>query len=247
MESSDYNINSVAKAFQLVDILSRKNGQMTVQMLAQKLDVSPSNVTRLLQTMQKAGYVEKSPKTNRYILSNKFYVTVCNMLNSNDFISKYEGAAYRVAERLKATVALNSLYRNNSVMLLRITGSGNDRLAGFKAGDMSPAYCSSSGKAMLSLMPREKLKDCIKDWELERFQTNTITDKEKLLEEIEKCRKKGYAEDREERYAGLVSISFAINEFMQPYAFTVIMSAGRSRELFYPKTTEYVAQCLRDV
>lgn len=80
MEKADYNIVSVTKALQLIDLLSRKNGQLSVQALAEKLDVSPSNVTRLLQTMRDAGFVEKSPKTNRYLLSNKFYVVTSNML-----------------------------------------------------------------------------------------------------------------------------------------------------------------------
>ena len=47
MEKADYNIASVTKALQLIDLLSRKNGQLSVQALAEKLDVSPSNVTRL--------------------------------------------------------------------------------------------------------------------------------------------------------------------------------------------------------
>ena len=109
MEKADYNIASVTKALQLIDLLSRKNGQLSVQALAEKLDVSPSNVTRLLQTMRDAGFVEKSPKTNRYLLSNKFYVVTSNMLYSNECIQKYLPVAQRVAAKLNATVALNSL------------------------------------------------------------------------------------------------------------------------------------------
>ena len=97
MEKADYNIASVTKALQLIDLLSRKNGQLSVQALAEKLDVSPSNVTRLLQTMRDAGFVEKSPKTNRYLLSNKFYVVTSNMLYSNECIQKYLPVAQRVA------------------------------------------------------------------------------------------------------------------------------------------------------
>ena len=143
MEKADYNIVSVTKALQLIDLLSRKNGQLSVQALAEKLDVSPSNVTRLLQTMRDAGFVEKSPKTNRYLLSNKFYVVTSNMLYSNECIQKYLPVAQRVAAKLNATVALNSLYGKNAVMLAR--AGGFSRTGDFSVGNMSPAYCSSAG------------------------------------------------------------------------------------------------------
>ena len=62
MKKTDYNIASIGKALQLIDLMSRKNGQLSVQTLAEKLDVSPSNVIRLLQTMADAGFVKKSRK-----------------------------------------------------------------------------------------------------------------------------------------------------------------------------------------
>lgn len=246
MEKADYNIASVAKAFQLVDLLSRRNGQLSVQDLAKRLNVSPSNVTRLLQTMQDAGYVEKSRKTNRYILGNKFYVITSNMMNSNDFIQKYLPVTHRIAEKLNATVTLNSLYEKNAVMLTRTIGFNNHRSTEFKAGNMTPAYCSSAGKAMLSLFPEHVLESYLQNWELEHFQSNTITNLSKLLAELELIRKNGYAMDREERYAGLISLSFALSEYAQPYAFTVIMPASRQRELFSPETISYIQKCLQE-
>ena len=51
--------------------------------------------------------------------------------------------------------------------------------------------------------------------------------------------------DREERYIGLVSVSFALTEFAQPYAFTTIMPASRQRELFSNETLSYIRKCLQ--
>ena len=227
MEKADYNIVSVTKALQLIDMLSRKNGQLSVQALAEKLDVSPSNVTRLLQTMRDAGFVEKSPKTNRYLLSNKFYVVTSNMLYSNECIPKYLPVAQRVAAKLNATVALNSLYGKNAVMLARAGGF------------------SSAGKVMLSTLSEHQMAVFWEGLEFEQFQSNTIMDAARLQRELEQIKRDGYAVDREERYIGLVSVSFALTEFAQPYAFTTIMPASRQRELFSNETLSYIRKCLQ--
>ena len=243
MEKADYNIVSVTKALELLDLLSRKNGQLSVQALAEKLDVSPSNVTRLLQTMRDAGFVEKSPKTNRYLLSNKFYVVTSNMLYSNECIQKYLPVAQRVAAKLNATVALNSLYGKNAVMLAR--AGGFSRTGDFSVGNMSPAYCSSAGKVMLSTLSEHQMAVFWEGLEFEQFQSNTIMDAARLQRELEQIKRDGYAVDREERYIGLASVSFALTEFAQPYAFTTIMPASRQRELFSNETLSYIRKCLQ--
>ena len=215
---------------------------MSVQALAQKLDVSPSNITRLLQTLRDAGYVEKSGISNHYILSNKFYVVANNLLSSNDCVQKYMSTAYRVSEKLSAGVAINSMQGNCSVVLFHVTGHF-ERIERF-IGNLVPAYCSSSGKAMLSQFSSEALANFVKDLEFERFRENTITDLKQLLQEVELAKKDGYAIDREERYAGVMSFSIPLTAFAQLYAFTVIMPSNRQRELFSSKTIEYVRSCI---
>lgn len=246
MTRADYTIASVSRAFQLIDFMSKKNGTLSVQMLAKQLDIAPSNVTRLLQTLQDAGYVEKSKQTNRYFLSNKFFVTTNRMLLSNDCIEKYSPAVYRAAEKLEAIVVINSMHGRNSVALFRVIGL-HTRIESLLIGGLVPAYCGSSGKAMLSQYSPEALADYMKDLEFEPFQANTITDAKSLLKELEIIRKNGYATDREERYAGLISLSIPLGNFSQPYAFTVIMPSNRRSELFAPKTLAYIRYCIQSV
>lgn len=242
MDRTNYNIASVAKAFQLIELLSQRNGQLGVQELAKKLDVSPSNITRLLQTMQEAGFVEKSKATNRYILSNKFYVITNNMLSHNDCVQKYFPIAQKVAAKLNATVALNSMYGKSAVMLAR--AGSIYRSEDFSIGHLRPAYCSSAGKAMLSTFSESQMSAFWRELEFEQFQNNTIMDENRLRQELEQIRQDGYAVDREERFIGLVSLSFALTEFAQPYAFTTIMPASRQKDLFSADTIAYIKKSM---
>ena len=166
------------------------------------------------------------------------------MLYSNECAQKYLPVARRVAEKLKATVALNSLYGKSAVMLAR-AGSfcGSEE---FNVGNLRPAYCSSAGKAMLSTLSETQLAEYWTGLEFERFQRNTIMEGDRLCREPEQIRKDGFATDHEERYIGLVSVSFALHEFAQPYAFTTIMPASRWAELTADSTIAYIRKNLRD-
>lgn len=122
---------------------------------------------------------------------------------------------------------------------------GFSRTGDFSVGNMSPAYCSSAGKVMLSTLSEHQMAVFWEGLEFEQFQSNTIMDAARLQRELEQIKRDGYAVDREERYIGLASVSFALTEFAQPYAFTTIMPASRQRELFSNETLSYIRKCLQ--
>ena len=116
----------------------------------------------------------------------------------------------------------------------------------FSVGNLRPAYCSSAGKVKLSTLSEQQMAVFWEGLEFEQFQSNTIMDAGRLQRELEQIKRDGYAVDREERYIGLVSVSFALTEFAQPYAFTTIMPASRQRELFSNETLSYIRKCLQE-
>ena len=245
---TNYNVSSVSKAFQLIDLLAPQNGQLSVQSMAKKLDVSPSNVTRLLQTMCDAGYVEKkNSKASPYVLSSKFYLIANAMLNSNECVKKYLPLTYKVAEKFNAVVNLNALYEGKAVMLTT-TAFLYNRTIDFMIGTTSPCYSGSAGKAMLSLFNEQILDRMLAAMDFEKLQRNTVNSLAELHEELARIRQSGYAMDREETFLGVVSLSFPILDSNgKPHAFSVIMPANRKKELFAPSTIEYVKEKIDEI
>ena len=167
------------------------------------------------------------------------------MLSHNDCVQKYFPIAQKVAAKLNATVALNSMYGKNAVMLVR--AGSIYRSEDFSTGHLRPAYCSSAGKVMLSTFSELQMSAFWRELEFEQFQSNTIVDERRLQQELGQIRQDGYAVDREERFIGLMSLSFPLTEYAQPYAFTTIMPASRQRELFSTDTIAYIKKSLNEV
>lgn len=86
-------------------------------------------------------------------------------------------------------------------------------------GERAQMYCTGLGKAMLSYMGEQEIKDYLEHQELEAFTENSITDKDKLYEELVRTRQRGYAIDDMEHEFGIKCISMPIlNRSKKVYA-----------------------------
>jgi len=77
-----------------------------------------------------------------------------------------------------------------------------------KVGGTAPAYCVSSGKAMIAF-DEERLEQVINEG-LKAFTPLTIVDSNKLRKECEKIRKRGYAINRGEYRTGVTGVAAPI-------------------------------------
>lgn len=64
---------SLTKGLQVLEALAKSEGPRGVSELARELDLTKSNVHRLMQTLILSGYVNKDEATDRYELSSKIW------------------------------------------------------------------------------------------------------------------------------------------------------------------------------
>ena len=239
MQKRDDGIASARKVLQIIDIMSGRNGELSVTQLAGLLDCSVSSTNRFLSTMRAEGYVAKNSVTNRYYLTNRVF-TICNsMLYNNRTLQTLISLAHTLSRRYDVSVNINSMYGNTPIMLYRDTTLYNKDLD-FLIGGTAPAYCSSSGKAMLSLYSREELDAFFGELEITPYQHKTIT-KEALRKDIEQAAKKGYAVCLEEFVSGVFSMSFPFRDRMNDlYTITFITTMTDRKRI-------YTAEVIEDV
>ena len=66
-----------------------------------------------------------------------------------------------------------------------------------RVGRRTCPHCTAAGKVLLASLPPEELEQALPD-ELVRFTAHTITDRDRLVQELARVRRRGYAEAREE-------------------------------------------------
>ena len=77
-------------------------------------------------------------------------------------------------------------------------------------GARLPIYCTSQGKVFLAAMPHAEAEKLLRRQSMTQFTPHTVTDVDALLQEIEDCRRRGYAIENGEYKIGLRSISAPI-------------------------------------
>jgi len=107
-------------------------------------------------------------------------------------------------------------------------------------GERLPLYTGGSGNAILAYLPDEEIKRFIKEEKLISYTSNTITDPEKLLQNLKEIRKKGYAIAIGERVPDATTIGAPIFDFTSKVIASLTIS-GPSECITEEKITEFVS------
>ncbi|ESS04461.1 MAG: transcriptional regulator [uncultured archaeon A07HR67] len=78
-------------------------------------------------------------------------------------------------------------------------------------GDRRLLHCTGLGKSMLSCFPEHRVRETLDRRGMPAETDNTITDPERLLDELESVREQGYAVDEEEIQPGLQCVAAPVN------------------------------------
>jgi DNA-binding IclR family transcriptional regulator len=87
-------------------------------------------------------------------------------------------------------------------------------------GESFPLHCTANGKALLSLMPADKVAQMLRG-PLPRLTPKTIIHRAALLKSIEACRRTGIAVDNEEHTEGISALGTG---FLDPMGRAIALS-----------------------
>ena len=79
-------------------------------------------------------------------------------------------------------------------------------------GSHVPFHCTASGKTFLASLPKPERRRLVSVMRLERMTKNTITDPDRLLDELHEISRRGYALDDEEFMEGMVAIAVPVRD-----------------------------------
>lgn len=218
-------IQSVNRALDILFLYTNTEPRLGITEISKMLGLTKPTVHGLVQTLTKRGFLYQDEETRKYSLGLKIH-ELGSILSATLKINQVGGGpAYRLANSTNHMVRI-AIWDQNEI-LVTFNGIPGYQAAQYQQlGPRVPAYCSASGKAILSKLPPKKISKYLKETTLTPFTTKTITKTARLMKELEKAGKKGYAEDHEEYLPGLFCISAAIlDRSGSPYA-AISVSGG---------------------
>jgi DNA-binding IclR family transcriptional regulator len=114
------------------------------------------------------------------------------MLRSRNLSVEIQPFLHHVADRLEETTYLGMLVDGGLLNMEQVCGPHLIQHVGWQ-GRRTPFYCTSAGKVLAASLSSEELDYLFRTQDLTAFTQQTITQREKLLEELALVREQGYA------------------------------------------------------
>lgn len=198
-------ILSVAKAMELLQILSRAGRPLSLKELTDLCGYPKSTVFGLLTTMRLHDVVTQTPE-GKYTLGLRLFEYGRQVERAWDISWVARPYMEHLCRQTGASVMLSVCEGGSVITLDQVETRGSLRVVS-DTGSRLPIYCTSQGKVFLAHMSRSGAEALLRGQSLTQFTPHTITDIPSLLREAEACRANGYAIENGEYKIGLRSIS----------------------------------------
>ncbi len=201
-------VQSVERALYLLEILSEVGRPMTLSDISEKAGLNISTVHRLLHTLISHQFVQQDLNSGKYRLGLKVFEIGSKALYSLDIRQVARPDLQDLVDRCNETVNMAILEQGEVVYIEQVESSNMIKMFA-RVGSRGPAHCTGAGKVLLAYLDQEELSSVIKRG-LVRFTPKTITDPDKLIEELHTIREQGYSLDIEEMEEGVKCIAAPI-------------------------------------
>lgn len=202
-------LSSVRNAARLLKEFSYGNREIGVTELSRRLGIGKSTAHRLLHTLAEERLLERDSYTGAYRLGLAMYELGSVVSAHTDIHEACSPVIDELRNATRETVQVGVLDGREVVYVERRESPQAIRLFG-RVGHRNDAYCTSTGKVLLAFLPEERLEILLSDWDLRPHTPFTITDVDRLREQIALVRRRGWAEQINETEMGAASIAAPI-------------------------------------
>lgn len=195
-------IDSVEKAFRVLESFSAERPRMSVTEAAEAADLSRATARRVLLTFQRLGFAETDGRS--FGLTPRVLRFGFGYLSALPYWETAQARMRALADELRESCSMATLDGAEIVYVARVPAARSMSIT-LSIGSRLPAYATSMGRVLLAALAPRELDGLLADVRLERLTKNTITDAERLRAELHRVREQGFAVVDGEREEGVRS------------------------------------------
>lgn len=184
-------VNSLDKGFQILQAFCRDPRPHSLKDICRLSGLDKSAVQRFTHTLVTMGYLGKDERTRQYYPGVKI-LDLCYMYLCSDPLIDI-AAPYLLDAREEGGESINMGRRLglDVIYLVRLP-SRKGRVPQPLIGGRAPIYCTATGRAMLSALPREEAESILDACELKHVTPHTIVDRGHILDKLDAAKHTGY-------------------------------------------------------
>ena len=198
-------LKTVNLALVVLKMFTREKPSWGGRELAHEMDLNHTNLYRILETLERNGYVNKDPISKEYSLGFAVWELGTIFYEGLNIKKLINPVLEKLSERTGESVFLTILDDEEAVTLSVIEPKNKVKFS-VSAGSRAPLYVGATYRSILAFMPEDAIDKIIKP-KLAAYTERTMTDPADLLNELSTIREKGWAESQGEYTPDVVAIA----------------------------------------
>jgi DNA-binding IclR family transcriptional regulator len=202
-------VKSATRVTVILELLADVPDGMTLSEISETLNIPPSSMHALINTLLVKGYLLRDAASQRYKLGPKLPQITAIYQSHLDLISIASPFMDQLVSLTGESILLTRLDGNKITYLKVNPGLGMIKIIS-DVGTHLPAHACGSGKAMLAQLPDTEIDLIYPEEQFPIVLPNTIKTKQELRQSLQVVRQQGYAIDKEEAEPGVWAMASCI-------------------------------------
>lgn len=207
-----YPIKVLLNMSSVLDCFIEENNPLKLTDLEEKLDIYPSTIHRILDTLRYLGYIEHVTDSEKYQLGIKCLELGMSKLSQIEIIKEASSYLDKLSLESNENVYLGILYDGFVIYQAKKEAPRRVKVV-THVGTRAHVHCTALGKALIAFLDKVEREKIYKKIGLPKLTKNTITDKDLFEKEITKVRQQGFAIDDEENEYDIKCIAAPIRDY----------------------------------
>jgi DNA-binding IclR family transcriptional regulator len=205
-------VSSLEKGLRVLYAFRRAGASLGLREIAEETGLHVSAAQRFTHTLHRLGYLAKDKRTKRYRLAPKLLDFSFTYLRADGLAECAAPHMIELAEQCDETINLSQLEGTDTICVSRMPRRGVRSPSGV-VGARRPAFCTSSGRAMLACLPEHEAIRLVEESDRTALTPKTLTGRDEILDRLAHVRSTGYGIVEEEFVIGEISIAAPILDY----------------------------------
>ncbi|WP_153732850.1 IclR family transcriptional regulator [Sporosarcina obsidiansis] len=234
-------LKTVNLALVILKMFTREKNVWGGRELAAEMGLNHTNVYRILETLERNGFVSKDPITKQYKLGSVVWelgTVFYENLNIQEMINPH---LQELCDQTGESVFFTVLDGEDTLLLTVIEPENKVRFP-VSPGSRAPLYAGASYRSILAHLSEERIEQVLQG-DLVKYTENTMTDPEELRKDLQLIRKSGYAISHSEYTPDVVAM--AVPLIVEEEVFGSLTVAGPSYRIDEEKHSQFIPLLLQ--
>ncbi len=209
-EMPGQTITAVERTALVMSAFAQTDSQtLGVTEISNDLNISKAVVHRILNTLRSQNYITIDPVTRRYSLGPAALELGLAFLRHVDVRDIAKPMLQELSDKTQETATLSIRSGTHRLYIDQVTPSREVKMT-VVLGRSFPLHAGGSSKVILAHMEADEIQSYVSEVGLESLTESTITDSDRLMKDLARIRRLGYASSVNERQAGAASVAAAV-------------------------------------